>query len=155
MGMSSRSRALPHAHALEPRTLLSYPPQPWAEQEVSFDAGAIVADPHRNMAYLADVTNNHLVAIDTDQARSSGTVNLASSPERMAVSVDDNRLFVAEPEGKKIEVFSLPNLTLLKTLNVAHGPYQIACGAGERLYISSYNSTSYGWPELYQIDANT
>jgi hypothetical protein len=40
----------------------------------------------------------------------------------MAVSIDDNRLFVSEAEAKKIEVFSLPSLTLLKTLNVAHEP---------------------------------
>src|SRR5207244_3606971 len=53
-----------------------------------------------------------------------------------ALSVNADRIFLADPDSKRIEVLALPELTPLKTFDLPFSPRTLAHGAHDRLYVS-------------------
>jgi hypothetical protein len=120
-------------------------PPPQAHQEVAFDVGEMVADHTRDYIYLIDKSGRRIFMINMATCRTERVASLAGSPSWVlgtscagtgipAVSVDGTRLFVPLPEPKKIQVFSLPNLTPSAVYSCEFSPLALACGAGNRLY---------------------
>ena len=115
------------------------------EQKINFQPGNMVADPGRDEVYLIDITDQKLLAINTDTGQTVGQALFAGSPTisppvdtgtlecgQMAVSVDDSLLYVALSKAQEIEVFSLPSLTPVATYSfgfvpVASRPPPTAC----------------------------
>src|SRR5262245_45528677 len=122
----------PCVEALEDRMLLTGP-LPQASTSVDFRIGRMVADPVRNLAYVADQTHADIVAVNTELGRTVTRRALAGDPGALAVSVDGDRLFVAEPGALQIEVFSLPALTPLTMLPVNIAVFNLVAVANDRL----------------------
>ncbi len=130
-----RRFARPTVEALEDRRLLASP-LPQATADVNFRMGRMVADPVRDLVYVADQTDAQIIAVDTDLGRGVGSRALAVAPGALAVSPSGDRLFVAEP-GAQIQILSLPGLTPLKTLRVSIGVGQLVAIANDRLVVST------------------
>jgi VCBS repeat-containing protein len=140
---------------------------PQAQQQLSFRAGNMVADPSRDLVYLINVSGLQVLAINTDTGQLVEQANLAGSPNvsppistntlecgQMAVSVDGTRLYVALSDAREIQVFSLPSLAPLAAYSYAFSPASLACGAGNMLYVSTH--TDLNTPDnLKQIDGLT
>src|ERR1700722_783691 len=119
--------------ALENRCLLSIGTLTGAVHDLAGSIGADSADPVRDVAYVADNKSDQILAINTDTGTTVGVASAASNVGGLAVSVDDSRLFASEPGAFQIEVFSLPSMTLLKTLNVGVSVTGIAAAANDRV----------------------
>ncbi len=118
---------------LEPRTLFSVPTLTGSQQDLGGTIVAQTADPVRNVAYIADQTHGHILAVSTATGTTVGVTTPAANVTGLAVSVDDSRLFASESGAFQIEVFSLPQMTLLITLNVGVGVGQMVAGANDRI----------------------
>ena len=112
------SRLIDGIEPLESRVLLSVGTLVGKTQSVSFNVGPIVADVGRNIAYVADISDQRVIAVDTSTGNTAAVISLAANATGMAVSPDDARLYVAESTADQIEVVSLLNYSLLKTLPV-------------------------------------
>jgi hypothetical protein len=133
---------------LEKRTLLSSP----VVQQVSFQAGAILADAQRNLVYLADKSDKRIVAIDTDLGKAVSFRDLPGTPNSLAESVAGDRLFITLQDTKQIQVLSLPDLIPIAKFQLNFTPASIAYGVNDRLYVGG--STDY-MHDLSQLDAGT
>jgi hypothetical protein len=132
---------------LETRRMLSVGPLTGTTQTFSTAVGADCADPVRNVAYVADNGGHHIIAINTSTGSTVGFCTQAANVTGLAVSVDDTRLFAAEPSAFQIEVFSLPTMTLLKTLDIGVADSQVAAAANDRVLAAGSS--------LDDIDAET
>ena len=102
-------------------------------QDLGGNITADVADPVRNTAYVYDQSTQHILAISTAAGNTTAVASPAADVASLAVSVDDTRLFASEPGAFQIEVFNLPAMTLLKTLNVGVAVQQIVPAANNRI----------------------
>jgi subtilisin family serine protease/sugar lactone lactonase YvrE len=157
-----RSTGIADRH--ETLTLLVSQPQPVTETVLPFSAGEMIADPGRNRVYLLNKTDSRVLAIDTDNGQVAafagldGSAEIFPTPEtaslasgHLAISLDGSRLYVALTAAKKIQVFSLPDLSPLNVLPTDFAPESLACAANGRLYASS---TDY-WGPLRQVNTTT
>src|SRR5262249_12965906 len=96
-----------------PRSAFS---QTTATADVNFRMGRMVADPGRDLVYVADQTDARILAVNTDLGRTVAGRTLAAEPGALAVSVSGDRLFVAEPGALQVQVLSLPDLTPVSIL---------------------------------------
>ena len=144
--------------ALETRTLFTVATLIGATQDLGGPVGSDAADPVRNVAYVYDQGHNHILAIDTTSGTTAAVCTPTANVAGLAVSVDDTRLFASEPGAFQIEVFSLPHLMLLKTLDVGVAVTQILAGANDRIIgatsgITGFNAqtgaTLYSMPNDY------
>lgn len=142
-------RAAQLMEMLEERRLLSLPPiMPVATEDVGFTIGAMAADSQRDLVYVVDSTNNRVLAVDTNLGRTVMSHRVASRAVALAVSLEGDRLFVAEPDAGQVEVFSLPDLQPHTVLSVGVNGYSLAHAAGERLFVADN-------AKVYNIDAET
>ncbi len=135
---------------LETRTLFAAMPTSYTG--VSFEVGRLVADPTRNLVYVTDKTNSRVLAVDTTLGRTVTSRKLGGVPFGLALSANADRLFVSEPGTFKVEVYSLPNLNLLKTLNLGYAANNIAVGANDKLY---YVGGGAPGSSIVEVDAET
>jgi hypothetical protein len=142
----------PIVEMLEDRALLSTV-LPQASTVVNFTIGRMVADPDRNLVYVADKTTARILAVDTGLGRSVGSGAAAGNPGALAVSIDDQRLFVAEPGAFQIQVLSLPSLTPMTTLPVGFEVDNLVAAANDHLFVST-PSKLYGY-DIDEVDAAT
>ena len=114
------------------------------EVEVPFAVGPIKSDPVRNMVFLVDATNARLLAIDmtTGQQVAEVTIDDGATQGELAVSIDDNTLYLSETNENEIMAFSLPDLTPLPTLSIGFPARGIASGVSGRLFASNYTGPS-------------
>jgi hypothetical protein len=135
-------------------TVLVQASRGYATASVGFQCGEIKADPGRNLVYAVDLTNNRVLAIDTNLGQLAAVSNLdaTTGASMLAVSLDDSKLYVALPTAQKIQVFSLPSLSPLGDLPTNFAPYSLACGVGGRLYATNSNSN---WGNIYEVSATT
>ena len=119
-------------------------PAPSAEVSVGYTCGDLKADPSRNLVYLVDQTDNLILEIDTTVGLVVKTVAIedGSTLGKLAVSVDNSTLYLAESTEDKILTFSLPGLTTGPSIPVGFSPMMIATGVNGRLYASVYSSTA-------------
>jgi len=151
-GPRAYPRFRPVVEALEDRTLLAGG-FPQATADVDFTIGRMVADGVRDVVYVADQTNARILAVDTDLGRTVSRRDLAGAPGALAVSIESDRLFIAEPGAFQIEVLSLPALTPVTTLSVGIAVYNLVAVANDRLVVSS--SASFSWTDLDVLNAQT
>jgi hypothetical protein len=142
----------PVVEALEDRTLLTGR-LPQAMADVNFTIGRMVADPVRDLVYVADQTNARIIAMNTDLGRAVARRALAGAPGALAVSIDGDRLFVAEPGAFQIEVLSRPDLTPVTTLTVGIAVYNLVAIANDRLVVST--SPVAPWAGIDILNAKT
>jgi outer membrane protein assembly factor BamB len=131
--------------SLEDRLLLST-----TQINPGFAMGSMQADPSRDLVYILDQTNDRVLAIDTGLARTVSFADVGGSPTAMAISLDAKELYVAASSDDRIEVYSLPELLPLRTLEVP-APGNFTVGAGNRLYVAGTGT----WDAMRQVDANT
>ena len=125
-------------------------PKPRAEVSTDFALGEMKADPVRNLVYLINKSDFRVMALNTDTGAITAVANLDGSPiiegpaqngslvtGHMAISHDGARLYVALSGARKIQVFSLPDLSPLVSLPVNFQPISLAVDANGRLYASS------------------
>src|SRR5687767_13493384 len=136
--------------ALEPRRLMSAQPQ--VETPVSFKVGDMVADPHREVVYVVDATNNKVLAVDAAAGRTVAHADFDAPVAGVAVSLSGDRLFVAQGAAQEIEVLALPDLRPVKTLATTFPVYHVVHGAHDRLYAPGPDAI---YANLRQLDAQT
>jgi len=122
-----------------------------AVAQVNFQIGDLLSDPTRDLAYVIDNTDQHLLAINTDNGTVSKSVRLASSPGigHLALSADGLHLYIALTAAQQIQVISLPNLEQSDIINLNFEPYSLAAGADGKLDVSSADNA---WEYLRQVD---
>lgn len=118
--------------ALENRTLFAVGTLAGTAVNLNTSIGPDCADPVRNVAYFVDEGNDKIVAVNTDTGNTAGFASTSANVAGLAVSVDDTRLFASEPGAFQVEVFSLPSMTLLTTLNNGIAIQQIVSLANNR-----------------------
>ena len=124
---------------------------PTASVTVNFTVGRMVADPVRDLVYVADQTDGRVFAVNTDSGTDVASQSLTGEPGALAVSVDDNYLYVAEPEGLQIQVLSLPSLTPVTTLNVGFEVDNLVATVHDDLLVSVPTSNSGQNPSTRSI----
>jgi PKD repeat protein len=112
-----------------------------------FSINGVVADPTRNLVYALDSTNDKVLAVDTQLGRTAAHAKLAGDPTDLAVSPDGLELFVSSRAANRIQVFSLPDLFLVRELDVAT-PGALAAGAGDKLFVGGSDT----WSAARQVD---
>ena len=128
-------------------------PLPSVTADVNFTIGQMIADPVRDMVYVADQTDARVFAVNTDSGSEVASQALPSEPGALAVSVDDNYLYVAEPEAFQIQIFSLPRLTPVNTLDIGLVVNNLVATVNDHLFIST--PEVFGASDIDEIDANT
>ena len=101
--VQSRCRVL-MSETLEPRRLFSIANMPFSQVAPGFSAGRMLADRSRDLVYLLDQTNNRVLAVDTDLGRTTVSAPVDGQPTGLALSTDDNQLFVSSSAGNVIDV---------------------------------------------------
>ncbi len=139
--------------SLQVTQLTSALPQPTATADVNFTIGQMVADPVRDLVYVADQSDDRILAVDTNLGRTVTSGAMASAPGALAVSIYGDRLFVAEPDALQIQVLSLPELNLVKTLHVGTQVGELIAIAGDRLVISDLGTEP--WSAIDELDGET
>ena len=74
-----RSLVRPIVEVLEDRTLLASP-LPTATADVNFTIGRMVADPVRDVVYVADQTDARVFAVNTDSGTEVASQTVAGEP---------------------------------------------------------------------------
>ena len=113
----------------------------------------MVANPVRDVVYVADQTDARIFAVNTDSGSEVASETLASVPGALAVSPDGNYLYVAEPESFQIQVLSLPNLTSVNTLNIGMVVGNLVTTVNDHLFVSMLENS--GQSAIKEIDAQT
>jgi hypothetical protein len=142
----------PSVEALEERALLaSLLPQ--ATADVNFAMGRMVADPVRDLVYVADQTDALILAVDTDLGRTVARQALAATPGALAVSPSGDRLFVAEPAASQVQVLSLPGLTPVTVLPVGFEVDNLVAAVNDHLFVSTPGTL--GPSSIEEVDSQT
>ena len=128
-------------------------PLPTATAEVNFTIGRMVADPLRDVVYVADLTNSRILAINTDSGRTVASQALAGGPGALAVSVGGDQLYVAEPAAFQIQVLALPDLNPITTLHVGIEVDNLIAVVNDHLFISTPGQ--FGINVVEELDART
>jgi hypothetical protein len=147
-----RSFLRPAIEALEDRTLPAGG-LPQATADVNFAMGRMVADPVRDVVYVADQTNARILAVDTDLGRAVAGRALAAAGGALAVSPDGGRLFVAEPGAFQVQVLSLPDLKPVVTLPVGFPVDNLVATVNDHLFAST--PAGFGASSVEELDART
>jgi PKD repeat protein len=113
----------------------------------------MVADPVRDLVYVADDSDDRIVSVDTDIGRTVTSRALASSPGALAVAMFGDRLFVAEPDALQIQVLSLPDLNPVNTLHVGFRVGDLVAVVNDRL-IASHAASDLSI-HIDELDAET
>ena len=113
----------------------------------------MIADPVRDRVYVADQTDPRVFAVSTDSGNEVASQALLSEPGALAVSVDDNYLYVAEPEAFQIQVLSLPGLTPVNTLDIGLVVDNLVATANNHLFVSVQENSAKS--TIDEIDAQT
>jgi hypothetical protein len=135
---------------LESRQLFSVNIPAAAQVNPGFTPGDMLADPIRNNVYVLDQTNYKVIEINTDLGRKTGQVSIADLPTSLAINPQATELYVSSKTGNSIQVFSLPDLAPLRTLDISQ-PNNIAVGIGDRVFVTSNSS----WTGVRQVDSIT
>ena len=132
---------------LEDRRLLSAGTLVGATRSVPFTVGPMVADPGRDIVYIADNSDQVVIAVNTDTGTTANIIKVAANTTGLAVSSDDSRLYVAEATADQIEVFSASSGSLVKSLTVGLPVNQLAALANNRVA-----ALADGGIEVYDAD---
>jgi PKD repeat protein len=127
--------------------------QPSVTGTVNFTLGRMVADPVRDLVYLADQTDPRILAVDTDLGQTAASRSLSGEPGALAVSPDGSQLFVAEPNAFQIEVLSLPSLAPVTILPVGFEVDNLACTVNGHLFVST--PAGFFGDAVDELDAQT
>lgn len=118
---------------LEDRRLLSAGTLIGTTQSVPFTVGPMAADPGRDIVYIADNSDQEIIAVNTDTGTTANIINVAANVTGLAISPDDSRLYVAEATADAIQVFSASTGSPIKTLAVGLQVDQLAAIANDRV----------------------
>jgi YVTN family beta-propeller protein len=119
-------------------------------------ATRVIADPVRPRVYAAIPQSNTIAVINTQSLATEKSITVGAKPHGLAFSVDGSKLYVANSGDQSISVISLVSLSEMTRLSIVRNPYEIAAGAGNRLYVTPAEPTD-GQPDYYamQLDATT
>ena len=132
----------------------------------SFAVGisSFAADSVRSRVYAAEPTKNRVLVFGTNPLGLIKAILVGRSPQRLVVSVDGSRLFVANSGEKTISVIDLETLAAIATWHLPYHPWDLEEGLDHRLYATTpddirgdpappgYNG-SYGSHLLMQISS--
>ncbi|MDB5324519.1 MAG: hypothetical protein JWM57_88, partial [Phycisphaerales bacterium] len=133
--------------SLETRWVMSVAIPAAAQSYPGFDAGQMLADPVRNNVYVLDQTNHKVIEISTDLGRKIGQANVSDVPTSLAINPQGTELYVSSRQANAIQVYALPDLQPLRTLDVSQ-PGLIAVGIGDRVFVAGTSQ----WGSLRQVD---
>ena len=114
----------------------------------------LLADPVRTRVYAADPTTNSVVIIDTTTLQVVATVPIGPGPVDMAISPDNNTLYVANGGSTlaAVAVLDLNALTVSATYPLPGTALAIAAGSNGRVYASASSDDE---ATIYQFDGPT
>lgn len=118
----------------------------------------MVVDPERPFLYALDRVNNSLLFIDTDQGILAKTIFVGSSPTDLDLSIDGEKLYIANFGSTQINVIDLTTQEIDFSFFVDPdvgtwdgNPYRIAALSGNRLAFTSEDQ----WNSVKIVDATT
>jgi YVTN family beta-propeller protein len=115
--------------------------------------GDLAADPLRPRVYATVPSDNTVIVIDTATLGVTKTIPIGSMPQGLAVSLDGQKLWVANSGSTTaaIGVIDLNALTTLPSLAAPARPFNIVEGLEHRLYLSPADQSG----GIMQIDWQT
>ena len=135
---------------LEARLTFSVAVPAAAQVNPGFTPGEMLADPNRNNVYVLDQTGYKVIEVDTSLGRKVAHASVADQPTALAINPEGTELYVSSRLANSIQVFALPDLTPLRTLDVSQ-PGRLAVGTGSRVFVAGTNEGA----SLRQVDGVT
>ena len=131
---------------------------------LDFDATFVVTDAKRNRLYFSDQYSKRVYQVDAASGLTTRYFQFSKVPERMAVSPDGDKLYVAlldQPhtyylgsveQSGAIGIINMAQQTLLGSFAVDVDPYDLVVNASGKLVVSSGSGQ---WTSLGAYDAAT
>jgi DNA-binding beta-propeller fold protein YncE len=119
-----------------------------ASYEGGHDFGVTAVDEGAGYLFATDRTGAKLHVIDPKAAKIVASVSVAAGPDYVRYVAPTNELWVSEPDGDQIEIFSLsadqpPKLTSSGTIAVKNGPESLVIDAARgRAYTHRWQATT-------------
>ena len=132
--------------------------------ELQFAATDVQVDKVRSLLYVTDKVAKRLYVLDLTTGLTQRYFDFQNMPERMALSPDGQRLYVAllerdhdstwwdEDQSGFIAVFNLETQRQINTLAINTDPYDLVVTSNDKLIVSSGSGQ---WTNIYAYDANT
>lgn len=110
----------------------------------------MVADPVRDVLYIADAYRNVVSVLSTETDRIEQTIRVGPSPRNLAISDDGTYLYVAHAEGTEVAVIDLNTREIVRWIPVLPWATSVAVhDATRRLYVGTMRT------EVQAIDLDT
>jgi DNA-binding beta-propeller fold protein YncE len=118
--------------------VLTAPPSgpSWNEVVAPFGAGLSLGRPSTNQVHMVDSTNDRLLTLDTETGTFVSSIRLLGKPQGlMALSVDQQFLYIPLTSAQMLQIISLTNLAACDMVPLTVVPTSLAAGADGMLYI--------------------
>ncbi|MEI8196688.1 MAG: YncE family protein [Phycisphaerae bacterium] len=103
--------------------------------DFSFHSRDLLADPLQPYVYAMRADSNAISVIDTRTLSITSTIPLSGTGYGMALSPDGNSLYATEYSSNAVAVIDTHTLTVARTISLNYGPWAIAAGLNNRLYV--------------------
>ncbi len=121
----------------------------------------MVQDPNTGNIYVSTYTSNSIIKIASDGTTSTFITGL-SRPEGLALNADGSKLYVTNPGGSNVKIYSTADGSLLSTANLSgsHIPYPIAVAVDSdaNFYVVDHRGTNLaavtGTARVIKFDSN-
>lgn len=125
-------------------------PTPTPQTIFNRAVGSLAADPVRARVYATVPGDNTVIVVDTNSLTVTRTIQIGSIPQHLAVSADRSKLWVVNSGSttSAVGVIDLTTLQALPSLSAPSLPYDIAEGAGHRLYVTRFTPFASGGMEI-------
>ncbi len=132
--------------------------------EFQFAVADVQVDKQRSLLYATDKVAKRLYVLDLTTGLTQRYFDFQNMPERMALSPDGQRLYVAllerdhdstwwdEDQSGFIAVFNLDTQSQINTFAINTDPYDLVITRAGKLIVSSGSGQ---WTNIYAYDANT
>lgn len=104
--------------------------------EYNLVASKFVFDTQRNRLYASLYSQNSVVIFNTKNLVLIGSVPVGSNPVGLAISADNNKLYIATSGASFLAVLDLNTLGLLPSIALPALPYDVEAGNNDRLFIT-------------------
>lgn len=132
--------------------------------ELQANVTDVIVDQHRSKSYVTDQTARRLYIVDMTTGLTERYFNFTEMPERMALSPDGSRLYVAlltqahspyvwdEDQSGFIAVFDLDQLARINTFALDIDPFDLVVSANGKLVVTSGSGQ---WTKIKAYDSQT
>ncbi|MDF1859338.1 MAG: hypothetical protein P1U87_03940 [Verrucomicrobiales bacterium] len=129
-------------------------PAPQAEQTLNWKMGDMRADPLLDVVYILNITDNRIVALDTNTGAATASVSVPGAVEsgKIAFSIDGGTVYVSTPKANSLHSFSAGTLTPVNSVSLDYSIRDFIIGSDGFIYAGNVIS---GFDELVKIDVST